>query len=448
MRCQVTERERQMLDDVLHVLFGRAVRIASVTVLCFAAGLAATQAWGPHYTATVRLMAPARQDGPGRSARDQAEVLHDPAAVTRVLPALLAARPRPGFWHGAAMPLGLAAGDTPASFASRAAHALTVRAAPGTNVIQASFTWSDPGFAATALNLIVAGHQRTGAAGAVTQAAASLAQAHAVALQAELDGLDRHLTGSPETEALRADLARAHGQTAALRATADQVRLDRALAQQRADALRTTYQGGGWVEMADADDGPHPLASGLAALLEKRAQLLAAGKQDTAALRALDREMARARAQAYAAALQIADGRSGALDDRLARLTADIANGEAATDGLQQQLSRTDLLTQARQAKAADLAVAQAALVAVRARQTPGWQTAELVSPAAPPAAADWPQPSSLAWLSAAFGLAAGLASAQRAEARRRTIERPDDLPRRLGIDLLATLSELPVQAL
>ncbi len=443
----MTERERQMLDDVLHVLFGRAGRIVTVAGLCFAAGLALTQAWGPHYTATVRLVAQSSQDGPGRSARDQAELLRDPASVARVLPSLLASRPPPGFLDAIAGRLGLAAPQTPAVFGARLAGALTVRTAPATNVIQASFTWSDPVFAAKALNMIVAGHALTGAAGAASHAAVAQAQAQVEAAQSGLDGLDRQLAGQ-SSEVLRDGLTRTHERLTATRATADQIRLDRALAQLHADTLRKTYQGGGWVEVADADGGAHKLTAGLAALLDRRLQLLAAGQQDSAALRALDREMARAREQAYATALQIAESRSATLDDRLTRLSAEIADGEAGAGVLEQQLSRTELLAQTRQAKAAELATTQASLVAARAKLAQGWQSAELVSAAAPPPAADWPRQPLLVLLSAAAGLAAGLAAAARAEARRLTIDRPADLPRLLGIEVLASLNELPVQAL
>ena len=443
----MTDRERQMVEDVLHVLLGRARRIATVGILCFAAGLALTFAWGPRYTATVRLMAQAGQAGTGRSARDQAELLQDPETVARVLPSLLASREPPSRWAAAASRLGLTAPETNAAFAARLSRALTVHSVPGTNVILASLTWADPAFAAKALNLIVAAHQRAGAAGAASHAGMGQAQARVAAAQAELDAVDRQFAGQ-DTGTLRASLDRTHARLAASRATADQVRLDRALAQQRADALRKTYQGGGWVEAGDADGAPHPLSAGLAALLDRRQTLLAAGQQDSAALRALDREMARAREQGYAAARQIAEGRAAALDDRLAKLSADIADGEAAAGALDQLVSRTVLLTQTRTAKSAELAGAQAALSLAHARLASGWQPAELVSAAVPPPAADWPRPPLLVLLSAGVALAAGLASAARAEALRLTIDRPADLPRLLGIEVLASLGELPVRVL
>ncbi len=440
----MTQRERQMLDDILHVLFGRAARIATVSALCFAALLGLTQAWGPHYTATACLLAQG-EAGPGRSARDQAELLRDPASIVRVLPGLLAIRPAPGRWAAAAGRLGLAAPEVPAVFAARAVRALAVHAVPGTNVIEAGFTWADPVFAAKALNLIVAAHQRTGAAGAASHEAVAQAQAHVAVAQSELDGLGRRMAGQ-DGEALRAQLERERARLAALRANADQVRLDGALARQHADALRTTYQGGGWVEVGDADGGTHPLTTGLATLLDKRQQLLAAGRQDSAAVRALDREMARAREQAYAAALQIAADRTAALDDRLTSLAGKITESEVAVADLEQRFSRSEVLAQAQQAKSAELAAAQTVLAAARARLAPGWQSAELVSAATPPVAADWPRPSLLVLLSALASLAAGLASAVRAEARRLTIDRAADLPRLLGIDILATLQDLPVQ--
>lgn len=434
----MTVNERRMLDDALHVVFGRAARIAIVGGLCFAVALGLIASWGPHYTTTVRLMAAGGQERPGRSARDQAELLRNSAAVSRVLPALLASRPHAAFWEAATARLGLAAPEMPAAFAARVGRALSVRAAPGTNVIEASFTWTDPAFAARALNLIVAGHQRTGEAGAATQEAVLAGQARVATAQSELDALDRQQTGDQASEALRDQRLRVRDRLAASRSTADQARLDRALAGQRADALRTTFQNGGWVEAADADGGPHPLTSGLAALLDRRQQLLTAGKQDSAALRALDREMGRARAQAYAAATQIADNRSAALDDRLGKSAAAIADDEAALASIDQQISRADVVAQARQAKSGELERLQAALSVARTRVAPGWQAAELVSSAAPPAGADWPRPVLLVVLSAFVSLGAGLASAVRAEARRLTVDRADDLPRLLGIETLA----------
>ncbi len=458
----MTGAERILLLDVAQLFFRRAGLIAWV-VLCFAAaGVTATTLWPARYTAVVRLAVAPGTDGSGRAARDQAELLRDPGLVRRVLPVIQAVLPgdRPGVMGQALRRFGGAwgrslAGASPVPTADELARqveqALRVRVAGDTDVVVVSFGWDDPVFAATALNAVVGAYQQTGSDSADALEILGRAQVKLEAAQAEMRDLDRQagaLGPAMDGDAARAERGRIDMRLTQARGMADTVRLSRALAQQKLESLEQSYGSGGWIA---GGDSARPLAAGFTALLDKRGQLLSAGRADSAEMRALDREIARVREQNYAVAREAAQRDVSVLDDRLGKLEAGIADDDATLRALDKHMSETDLLGQARQEKMARLAQAQQEVAAAHAHTESGWQAvggARVVSQAVPPAAADWPGPGLVMGGMALLGLLAGVGLAFWAEARRRTIEGTLDVSGRLGLDVLARLGDVPLAQL
>lgn len=452
--CGLTRVERLGRLDVLYVLFRRSGRIALIVALFVAGGLAIGVAAGVRYTASVRLVVNPSGDGAGRLARGQAELLRDPGLVRRVLPALRAALPaaRPGVVGQALGELGFrwipppAEGD--AAFAEHVERALRVRAVGDTDVVSLWFTWDDRAYAARALNLIVAAYQRSGAESVEQREALARARSRLEAAQAELDTVDRQMmVARPglDAEDLRAERGRIEARLAGERSAADLARLDRALAEQKLESVEETYRSGGFVDGGDGGGSGRPLSAGFTALLEKRQELIADGREDSPEVRDLDREMARAREQNYATARQVAATRVAGLDDRLGKLNAGISDDEAALRGLDRHVSETDVLGETRRAKAEQLAAAQRDVAAAGNAGAAGWQAAGVVSEALPPAEPDLPGPEGVVVFAALLGVAAGLGSAVRAERGRLTIDRASDVTHLLGIEVLARLEDMQV---
>jgi hypothetical protein len=266
------------------------------------------------------------------------------------------------------------------------------------------------------------------------------------AAQAALDTVDRQMmVARPglDAEDLRAERGRIEARLAGERSAADLARLDRALAQQTLDSVERTYRSGGWVDGGDGGASGRPLSAGFTALLEKRQELLADGREDSPEVRDLDREMARAREQNYATAREVAAKRVSGLDDRLGKLAASIGDDEAALRGLDRHVSETDVLAEARRAKAEEVAAAQRDVAGASQAGAAGWQAAGVVSEALPPSEPDLPGPAGIAWVAAVLGLAAGLWSAVRVERGRLTIDRASDVTQLLGIEVLARLEDM-----
>ena len=433
--------------------------ILSVVAIFLAAGVAVDAAWPARFTAEVRLAVAAGTDGSGRAARDQAELLRDPGLIRRVLPAPLA---RGGTVEGVGAQVvrrfggalgrrlaGAPAVESDGVFALRLQRGLRVAVAGDTDVVVARFGWGEARFAADALNLIVAGYQRTGADGAEALEALGRAQARLETAQAEMAAVDTQAAAAGpavDPEAVRAERGRIEARLAGARQTADTVRLDRALAQQKLESVEGSYRSGAWV---DGGDASRALSAGFTSLLVKRQQLQ--GREDSAEVRALDREIARAREQNYATTRQIAADAVSGLDDRLGKLEAGIREDEAGLRGLDQHVSEMEVLRQARLSKAAAVAEAQKGVAAAHARADAGWQAlggARVVSEAVVPVEADFPGPAVVLWAAGFVGVVAGVAAAAWAEARRRVVERAGDMSRLLGIEVLARLAEMPMPRL
>ena len=267
--------------------------------------------------------------------------------------------------------------------------------------------------------------------------------------QGDLAAIDTRLAGSTNPDALRGERARLEVLLDDQRASFGRARLERDLAQRKIDGVDHAYRSGGWVDAADASDGAAaatPLASSFAALLDKRAALVAAGRADSAEMRALDRETTRTREQTYALVRQVLAGRLAGQDDRLSAMRAAIADGEATLLTLDRRLSEAEVLEAERTTAAARVAEAARALTSARLHASAAWVgagDAPKVSEVTPPAGPDWPSSAAIVGMAALLGLAAGVASAAWAEARRRVIERRVDVSRHLGLEVLACLEDL-----
>ncbi len=460
------------LHDLLYIGCRRLRRIAAVAAICVTIAVCYVTVQGPFYTASVRVLVgsdPGDGAGPqaplehGQAARNQAELLSDPGLIRRLLPGLrsLPQADAPGWldrlsarlgavWRQRARSLGLVRRPDPGTrLAERISRALRVTAVGDTDVIALSLTWSDPAFAASALNLILAGYQ-----GAVTQAeharlALHLAETRLADAQAQLNALDeRILAATPggDADQVRRERQRMESRLAAERADADTARLDRELARRKLEAVEKSFRAGGWVDSPDAADSPSgtpALQQSFVALLDRRQTLLAKLPADSPKVHALDQQIARVREQNYRGIRQLLSARIAGLDAGLARDGASIADDEAGLRDLDARQSSQDVLAQARAAEAARVMEERRRTEAARQRLDPAWVevgSTRVLSEAVPPAEPDWPAPALVLEAACLAGLVLGLAAAMAAERTRRTIDRPEDVARFLNIETLALL--------
>ncbi len=450
----------------------RSARTVAVAVLaCVAVALAYNLLHGPSYTASVRVLvspgaadpAAVAQDN-GQAARNQAELLGDPGLVLRMVPEL-ASLPHagglpggapgataPSRWRRLAASLGLIEAAYPRqAFAARLSHGLRVRAVGDTDVILVSLSWPDPDFAAAALNRILAGYEHAVSDASDARRAWRLAAAGQAQAQARLAEIDQRLSaaqagGDAASQRRLRDSTQAALEAA--RTQADGIRVERALAARKRDAVDRAFHGGGWVDSPDAEDSPAgapALQQSFVDLLDKRQTLLARLPADNPKVRAIDAQIGRVREENYQAVRQRLTARLAGLDDRLAQANAGIAEDEARLRELDAHLSELALLTQSRAADAGLEEEAARAAEAARRRFDPAWMQAagtRVLSAAMPPVQPDWPGPDMVLRLAAGCGLALGLAVAAWSERSRRHIDTPADIVRHLGIEVLAQLED------
>jgi len=439
------------VNHTLYVLLKSPRRVVLATLVAAAAAGLFGEVQGPRYTATARLLAApanAAQDH-GQAARNVAEILRDPALVRGMEPALKAGLPPPRWWEAKS-------GSEDQRLTARFARALRIEAVPDTDIVALRFTWSDPGFAAAALNLLLHNEQRIAAGDAASAQSVILATARLRDAQAQFARLDEQIGAlplvagaTPDAGAIEREKDRVASRIASAHSSADALRVERELAARKLEAAEKAYAGGGWVDNPDSpatSSGASTMDPTFVALLEKRARLVAKVPADFPGVHEVDVEIAQAREHAYQSVHQVLGERLHNIDDRLAALAAQSASDEAEQRGLDDHLVQLEALQGSRQTAAAQVAEAARALdEQKREADTAVHEAAGLrvMSEATPPPEPDFPSTLFLVGAASLAGFVLGLASAFLAEHNRITIDRPQDIARLLKIPVLASIPDL-----
>ncbi len=467
----------QALREMGYILSRRRFRIGCATLLAGFVAYTWSSATGASYTATARILLagtaqPASAQAlnvqaPGQAARDEAEILRDPALVMALMPVL---RPRlpppPGFpasllrglaawWHETAVKTGSAVPQTAdQALAAKIGRALVVQAVPGTDVVTLRMAWSSPDFAALVLNALLDNQRRLAQSSAAGSQEVLMAQTRLQAARAQLSGIEAQIAGLPGGAAaadpgpLEQEKDRLAARIAGARAADDQLRLDRDTAARKLEAAEKAYAGGAWVDNPDAATsaaGAATVDPVFVELLDKRQKLLEKLPPDHPRVKAVDGQIAAARAQAYQSARQVLNARLKAIDGRLAAAEQQIAADDEAGRALDDRLVGLRALLASRRAAETGVADAErradeAKRAAESMRDSAGLH---VMSPATVPAEADFPQPALIVAGGALVGFLLGFASGWLAERTRGTIERPEDVETLLGLTVLARVPEL-----
>jgi uncharacterized protein involved in exopolysaccharide biosynthesis len=485
----LTDDDHHFARDALYVLFKRRLRIVLVTLTALAAAASYIEFAGGTYTATARIVvtptpagqtaAPTMVQDNGQTARNQAELFGDPGLLRPLLPALkarLRAIPltpaaqdlaRLEAWLGAKLQTRKWAwiwtsardwfghrADPDEALNLRLTHALSAAAIGDTDVVALRFTWPDAAFAADALNLILSGDETAVAQAAGARLDIKLADAALHDADAEVQALDAQLAAVPigqDEAALERQRDRIASRLAASRSTVEALRVERELAHRKLETVERSYRGGGWVDSPDAQDTPAgapELQQTFVTLLDKHQMMLTRLPPNSAQVRAVDHQIGQVREQNYLAVRQVLTSRLSSLDERLARLNADIDADETSARDTEDSLVKLDALAQSRAASAARAAAAQRhyddtkLAVDALSRDVSGIR---VLSPAAPPPSPNPPAPGVLLGLAGVGGLALGVLSAFLAEQTRRTMDRPRDIARLLDVEVLARVPDLRV---
>ena len=462
------------------------MRIFATVALSVLAAATYNVVHGPRYTASMRLLvSPGEGAMPlqqpqndargatlllpdhGQAARNLAALLNDPGLVASMLP------PAPVAWRsngplvrgigalgGPARRLAERVGLLAPQAGEDASTALVMRnftaAALGdTDVLKLDLTWNDPHFAAAALSTIASGAAQAVSSAAEARAALTRARAGLDEAQGELDALEAagpavnaaerttHEYGSAGSEEIARQRGVIEARLAVSNAAADQIRVALELARRGQAATDSAYRGGGWV--GEGEGGK--LAQKFADLLEKKQALAAAS--NAAAGGAIDAKIAQVREQNYRHVRARYADEIAAQAARLALSAAATAADDAALRASDAHIAQAQLVAQSRAAGTKQLGRARARVRQAQLRIDGAWQEVgaiRVLSQARAPDEADWPAPSFVLRIAAFAGLAAGLLHAALTERARRTIDYPDDIERRLGIEVLARLADQPAE--
>jgi uncharacterized protein involved in exopolysaccharide biosynthesis len=457
------------VQDFGYIVCRRGLRIAAITMAAAAAAYIYTLAHGADYTATARILVAASPQEAGQAARDEAEILRDPALIRVMLPALKSSLPEAGgasarmvqqfgaWWRRQLISAGLSAPETPDQvFATRLTRALGVMAVPGTDVVTLRFTWSDPGFAAHVLNAVLGEQQSLASANSSAAQEIAVAQSRLNDARAELARIDGQIaalrdagSGAADPGALEREKDRLANRVSTARAAAEQLRLERDVTTRKLEAADKAFAAGAWVDNPDSASsasGATTIDPVFLDLIDKRQRLLERLQADNPRVRALDQQISDAREHAYQSVKQMLGNRVRTLDERLATLTGQMIQDDAAARGVDDRLVAMEALLSSHAAAAAGLEDAQNHAEEVKrlaesaAREAGGLH---VLSQATAPTEPDWPAPILVIAASSLFGLVLGLVSAILAELTRQTFDRPIEVVRLLEIPVLASVPEL-----
>jgi uncharacterized protein involved in exopolysaccharide biosynthesis len=472
--------------DALTMLFrhGRAILLATlVSVLTVGAYVATCQR---QYTAVTRVLVSlgrekfedlGMQTQPmgnlvfqerAQNINNEVEILRDTALVMHALPALKArlesspqAVRRPGILARArtwVMDQLIGAGlmkrrDPDIALALRLYRALAITAVKETDVIDVTFTWDDPVFAADALNLYIDAYNKQHLRVYETKRSVGFFQTQLDKAKAELADASAeqrrflHAGGMSNLDLEKTQLL---GELASLRQEAAGARIDQDAAQIKLSAVNAAFANGGWMDTEDAAnaaEGTQALDQNFVQLLDQRTRLLSRFEPGAEPVRNIDQQIARLRSQKAQALGGFYRGRLAALNDKVARLDAQIAAKEqtlrgmtdqtAAYDAIQRRMTAATGLVEEYRRKLEELQVSSE-------MNAGAFSSVRVLSEATPPVLPSFPKPALMLGLAFAFGLLAGVAYAVLAEFLGRTFHQPAKVVRVLRLPVLATIPELP----
>ncbi len=444
--------------DFVYALQRHWRRALLLTVIAGGMGHAVGLWHGASYTAEARLMmsSPNAEADHGVAARNEAEILRDPAVMRSLAPELKPfAPPAPILGFGPLLSARLRALGllSDPDFPTALAEGLHVDAAPETDIVALRFTWTDAGFAARALNALLrdqqslaSGHEEKTQSFVLAQSRVADADTALKRIAAQIEALPASGGVAADAGAIEREKDRVTSRIAAARSGIDSLQVDRDLLNRKLAAAENTFQGGGWVDNPDAPSGGQAMAPELLALLDKRGKLFARQPPDPVKLADIDRQIAAARAQAYQTLRQVLTSRLREADTRIGAMAEDMRTDEAGLRLLDDRLVQIEALQTSRQTAEAQEAAAERALdEARRAAETAMREAAGLrvLSKASTPGIADFPAPVFFTWMGILAGLGLGCAAAVLAERRRITIDRPQDIARVLHLPVLASVPDL-----
>jgi len=474
------------LRDALTLLFRHGRSILLITLVSVAAAALYLSLCQKQYTAVTRVLVSlgrekfedlGMQTQPmgnlvfqerAQNINNEVEILRDTALVMHALPALRTcleqsplARRRPGLMTRLARSVnamlidaGLAQKPDPdTALALRFYRALAVTAVKETDVIDVSFTWNDPQFAAAALNLYIDEYNKQHLRVYASKNSVGFFQDQLRKAQAELKAASDaqtaflHAGGVNNLDVEKTQLL---AELASLRQDIAGARIDQDAAQIKLSAATASFANGGWIDTEDAANaaaGTQALDQSYVQLSEQRTKLLAQFEPGAEPVQNIDRQIARLRAQKEQALGGFYRGRLAAIADKIARLEAQIAAREqtlrgmtdqtAAYDAIQRRMAAATALVEEYRRKLEQLQVSSE-------MNADDFSSVRVLSEAAPPVLPSSPKPVLTLGLAFAFGLLAGLATAVLAEFLGRGFHQPGQVTRALRLPVLATIPDMP----
>lgn len=318
-----------------------------------------------------------------------------------------------------------------------------------TDVIVTGFTWTDPAFAADALNRLLDAYKRRHVEVFADDAPAAFYAGRLERSQAELSGIDHELaaflkganTASFEIEQ-RNDLG-----------TLSELERQRSSAQIEREGLvtrlaRTRRLGPDvWQPTPpDADATVAALDGRRAQLRTRRADLATRFRPAAPEVTSLERDLVEVSRQKYRALAAADEARLALIDERIAALGSAEAGRRNAAIGQSDAALAYERLSQRRRLLTDEIGQTQRRIDALRTGSGLDSQavtSASVVAPATPPTRPSGPNRGLILGLAAALGLLAALAYMALAEALAGTYRTPAELARGLGLPVLATLPPL-----
>ena len=472
------------LRDALTVLFRHGRAILLVTIVSVATAGLYLAVTPKLYTAVTRVLVGlgrekfedlGMQTQPvgnlvfqerAQNINNEVEILRDTALILHALPALkarLALSPRAqkisplAAWRqrfgDMMVDVGIAKRRDPdVALELKLYKALNVTAVKETDVIDVTFTWDDPVFAADALNIYLSEYNKQHLQVYEIKRSVAFFRDQLAKAQKDLADVENTQSGFMHAGGVSnfdAEKTQQLSELASLRQEAAGARLDRDTAQMKLNAVGAQFQAGGWIETpdaADAAEGSQALDQSFVQLLDQRTRLLARFEPEAEPVRDIDRQIARLRSQKAQALTAFYRGRVAALAGKVSQLDSQIAEHEHALRSLTDRTSDFDSIQRRRTAAAALVEEYRRKLEELQVSSelnASAFSSVRVLSEATPPVLPSFPKPALLLGLAFAFGLLAGVAYAVVSEFLTRTFRQPSQVVRVLRLPVLATVPDL-----